>query len=259
MKNYKLFSFVFILSLILIGSSGIKSANAANCAFGDLFSSVTGQACGITTTTPNGCVSGNLFSTTTGQPCSGNTSINNSAVTQFNNLFKSNFQIGLKGNSDVSALQQFLKDQGYYFGKIDGSYGRITARAVSDFKGDNNLSVAVNTYTPPSTTPPVIYPTNPSSSNLTITTPSQLPNATVGSNYSTTLSIAGGVGGPYTWGNPSGVMPAGITYTYQSQSGQMTIYGVPTTAGTYTFNLLVATDSGSQTTTKQFTLTVDPQ
>ena len=223
-----------------------------------MFSSVTGQACGVTTT-PNGCAAGNLFSTITGQSCSGNASINNSAITQFSNLFKSNFQIGLRGNSDVSALQQFLKDQGYYFGKVDGSYGRITARAVSDFKSDKNLSVAVNTYTPSSITPPVIYPTNSSSSNLTITTPATLPNAKVGTNYNTTLSVTGGVGS-YTWGNSSGSLPAGITYTYQSQSGQVTIYGVPTVAGTYNFSMIVAQDSNtSNSATKQFSLTVNPQ
>jgi peptidoglycan hydrolase-like protein with peptidoglycan-binding domain len=38
-------------------------------------------------------------------------------------------------------LQQFLKDEGYYYGKIDGKYGRISARAVKDFQEDNDLVV----------------------------------------------------------------------------------------------------------------------
>ena len=64
------------------------------------------------------CTAGDLFSCVTGQPCNA-TQNNSSAVAQFNNLFKNNFAIGVKGN-DVKSLQQFLKDEGYYFGKIDG-------------------------------------------------------------------------------------------------------------------------------------------
>ncbi|MFZ1019881.1 MAG: peptidoglycan-binding domain-containing protein, partial [Minisyncoccia bacterium] len=148
MKKYKLFSFVFALALLFaLSGFGVKSASAANCASGDLFSSVTGQACSATTAT-TACAPGDLFSSLTGQACSGNTPTNNSAVAQFNSLFKSNFQVGLKGSSDVSALQQFLKDQGYYAGNVDGSYGRITARAVSDFEGDNNIGNMITTIPP---------------------------------------------------------------------------------------------------------------
>src|ERR1035437_5461682 len=102
MKKYTLFSFVFILSLILIGFSGVKSASAANCAPGDFFSSVTGQSCGNPTSVV-GCQAGFAFSPVTGQACNNiNTTTigmsagdNTAGVVQFNNLFKSNFQIGL--------------------------------------------------------------------------------------------------------------------------------------------------------------------
>src|ERR1035437_8318385 len=156
MKKYTLFSFIFILSLILLSSVSVKSASAANCALGELFSSVTGQSCGNSISVV-GCQTGYAFSPVTGQACSSATltgpSDNSSAGAQFNNLFKSKFKVGLRGNSDVSALQQFLKDQGYYFGKIDGSYGKISARAVSDFQSDNNEVTNPTTTAPDFSTP----------------------------------------------------------------------------------------------------------
>ena len=153
MKKYTLFSFVFILSLILLGF-GAKSAGAdvwlggPGCGTNNKYSTTTGQPCGSWLVV-NDCVTGDLFSKETGQACPNTiqpTQDNSSDVSQFNTLFKSNFKIGLKGSNDVKALQQFLKDQGYYFGKIDGSYGRITARAVKDFQDDNDLGTTV---TPP--------------------------------------------------------------------------------------------------------------
>lgn len=49
-----------------------------------------------------------------------------------------NLQIVSRG-SDVSILQKFLKAEGYFFGIVDGRYGRITARAVGDFQEDVGL------------------------------------------------------------------------------------------------------------------------
>jgi len=392
MKKYTLFSFAFILALILLGSFGVKSASAANCAAGDLFSSVTGKACEVKTTSTS-CPAGDLFSTVTGQPCSGTTttSDNSSDVTKFNSLFKSNFTIGLKGSNDVTALQQFLKDQGYYFGKVDGSYGRITARAVSDFKGDNDLGVTVTPPTPVQTclprpscldsnprcmiaepvggwchqnssSAPVIngvsgpqtlnvnqqgtwtvnasdtnsgnlsyavswgdqpnaYALNSSTSyanqqsatfthnyyqtgnyaptfvvtntttgktaqtslsvnvgnvvvptqTLTITTPSQLPSATVGQPYSATLNTSGiDPSNGYNWSVNNGAVAfpvpgLGSDSSYFTKNS-FHIMGTPvdvylagvlqTTPYTFTFNVTV--NSGSQTITKQFNLTVYP-
>src|SRR5207302_10219945 len=58
---------------------------------------------------------------------------------------------------------------------------------------------------------------------LTITTPS-LPNGTVNTAYSQTLSAAGGTGGN-TWTIASGALPTGLSLT------GATIAGTPTTAG----------------------------
>jgi len=143
MKKYILVSFFSFLLIILLGFN-VNSANAdvAGCVTGDNFSRTTGQACNATATV-TGCVAGYLFSPVTGQSCipisaSINAEDNSSNVVQFNNLFKSGFKVGLNSN-DVKPLQQFLKDEGYYFGKIDGKYGRITARAVKDFQDDSNI------------------------------------------------------------------------------------------------------------------------
>ncbi len=149
MKKHTLFSFIFILSFILLGFN-VKSVSAydeglGGCNLGYKYNTQTGQLC-PTTNAVVGCQTGYLFSPVTGQSCSGvNVSQDNSSdVAQFNNLFKSNFKIGVKSN-DVKLLQQFLKDKDYYFRKIDGKYGKITARAIKDFQDDNDINVT----TPP--------------------------------------------------------------------------------------------------------------
>jgi len=51
-----------------------------------------------------------------------------------------NLRFGSKG-SEVVKLQQALKNKGYYNSTIDGSFGRITERAVINFQKDNRLIV----------------------------------------------------------------------------------------------------------------------
>ena len=100
-------------------------------------------------------------------------------------------------------------------------------------------------------------PTSKPYPDLKILTPSKLPNATVGQPYSVALSAKGGTGlyGWYGWG--SNLFPQGLVGTINS-SGVTSIVGIPTTAGTYVFNLYAT--SGYQTATKNFTLTVvDPK
>ena len=76
-------------------------------------------------------------------------------------------------------------------------------------------------------------------SALAIATTS-LPPAAKGVLYSTQLQAAGGVP-PYKWSVASGVLPAGITV---DSSG--TLFGVPTSVGTFDFTLQVV-DSSTQT------------
>ena len=49
-------------------------------------------------------------------------------------------RFGSKG-SEVVKLQQALKNKGYYSSTVDGSFGRITERAVISFQKDNKLLV----------------------------------------------------------------------------------------------------------------------
>ncbi|MGD0501006.1 MAG: M36 family metallopeptidase, partial [Bryobacteraceae bacterium] len=78
---------------------------------------------------------------------------------------------------------------------------------------------------------------------------SVLPVGFVGAPYSQTLSATGG-SSPYTWSLASGPLPDGLTL-----SGEGTISGTPSKAGSYGFAVRVQ-DGDSAATTKAFTLTV---
>ena len=100
----------------------------------------------------------------------------------------------------------------------------------------------------------------PQTANLTITTSSPLPNGRVGYDYSADIDGSGDIG-PYSWGFSNfapGTLPPGLSGGGGLHNGlpQYGIAGVPTTAGIYTFTLLLG--SKNQSTGKQFTLTVDP-
>jgi len=79
-----------------------------------------------------------------------------------------------------------------------------------------------------------------------------LPNGTVGTEYSATLSASGGIP-PYTWSISSGSLPNGLTL--DSSTGILS--GTPTQTGTFTFTIQVK-DSNNNTSTKEFTLTINP-
>lgn len=235
--------FVFILAFILLGSSAsIVSAADIICPNGNTLAS----NCSVSPSAST--ISGGTISTSQDSSATD--------VAKFNSVFKSNFTLGLKHSTDVKTLQQFLKDQGYYAGKVDGSYGRITDRAVNDFKGDNNIGVQSSIISTPIQT-----------NNLTITTPSNLPNATVGQSYSVNLYTSGCSEACF-WdiNDKSAAFPIlglGITSSYGSSNhivgtpGKIYFNGVEaTTSQTFTFKVTVT--SGSQKVSKDFTLTVDP-
>ena len=83
---------------------------------------------------------------------------------------------------------------------------------------------------------------------LSIATTS-LTNGTAGQAYSAQLNATGGTS-PYTWSVSSGSLPPGLSL---SPAGVIT--GTPTTVGSSTFTVMVS-DASSQTTTRNFTLTV---
>lgn len=97
---------------------------------------------------PFGCTTISNFSITTGQSCKTNISLANTSVSAtqisslINNLLQKKLTIGSKG-SDVKALQQLLKNAGFLSGKIDGFYGQITAKALTEFQKTNSNIIAI--------------------------------------------------------------------------------------------------------------------
>jgi hypothetical protein len=79
--------------------------------------------------------------------------------------------------------------------------------------------------------------------------PPTLPDGTVGSPYSQTLTASGGTA-PYTWVVFSGSLPTGLSY---SSSGDIT--GTPTTPGVFNFNVQ-ATDSAGCKGSQAYSITV---
>lgn len=134
-------------------------------------------------------------------------------------------------------------DQCAYFpfislGTSGGTYTAMVKNLQSNASDSVTFTVNGSTTIPP----------------ISITTSSPLPNAKVGQAYSINLSATGGTGlyGWYGWGSSS--FPPGLTGTINN-SGITSITGTPTTGGTYTFNLTAT--SGTQSVSKQFTLTVN--
>ena len=87
-------------------------------------------------------------------------------------------------------------------------------------------------------------------SNLTITTTSPLPDATVGSPYASGLTVTGGVA-PYVWTVGTGSLPPGLALDPTNNA----IAGKPTANGNFAFTLQVADASGGSAA-RDFTLTV---
>jgi hypothetical protein len=88
---------------------------------------------------------------------------------------------------------------------------------------------------------------------MTITTAS-LPDGKVKTYYYQVLKVSGGKSA-YTWTVSSGALPPGLKLAV----GAGTIYGTPTTAGSYTFTVHVS-DKGTPTNTasRTFTIVINP-
>ena len=88
--------------------------------------------------------------------------------------------------------------------------------------------------------------------SLSITTPPTLPVVSPGSAYSVSLTANGGIQ-PYTWTNPSGTVPPGL-----SLSDDGVLSGTPGAVGSFTFTLQVADSyTPASTATQTFVLVVD--
>ena len=89
--------------------------------------------------------------------------------------------------------------------------------------------------------------------NISITT-STLPNGTVNSSYSATITTTGGCS-PATWVITSGTLPAGVTMTAASKPPALNLKGTPTKAASYPFTVKV-TGCGKGTSTHSYTVVV---
>ena len=86
---------------------------------------------------------------------------------------------------------------------------------------------------------------------ITITTASPLPQGTVGLPYNLTFAATGGTA-PYSWSlGETSSLPPGLTLTAAG-----VLSGIPTTAGSYTFDLEVRGSVSQQFSTKTFTLQI---
>jgi len=117
-----------------------------------------------------------------------------------------------------------------------------------------------------SITKSVTVTVSPPSSALTITTSSSLPNAKVGQAYYVTINTSGvDPSNGYNWSVDNRFPLIGFSFG-PSYGNSINITGTPAkvyVAGVeqtvpYTFTFNVSVNSGPQTSTKQFTLTVDP-
>ncbi len=87
------------------------------------------------------------------------------------------------------------------------------------------------------------------SAGLAISTAPTLPGGTVGAQYSITLDASGGTP-PYTWTNPAGLLPGGLSL---ETGGRLA--GIPNAAGSFSFTVAVS-DSAGHAATEQMSVTV---
>ncbi|MEO7922455.1 MAG: lamin tail domain-containing protein [Chitinophagaceae bacterium] len=125
-------------------------------------------------------------------------------------------------------------------------------RAANGCTDNNNNSTdfSVGAPAPRNTASPL----NPCTAGIAITTPSPLPAGIVGTAYSVTFTASGGTGVGYVFSQTAGTLPPGLTLTGALLSGTPT-----TTVGSpFSFTIQVV-DNGSNTATKVFSLTINPQ
>jgi len=149
----------------------------------------------------------------------------------------------------IYATQQNRANRSFSADHAYTSVGNYTVTAyVSDCRSGTNSQAHFNVHVEEIST----------TSNFTIITPSMLPNAKVGTNYSAFFGTSGNTNNDtefWTVVNSS-LPPEMFWYNQTSCNGACSLLGTFKSSGTYTFTLKVT--AGSQNATKQFTLTVDP-
>lgn len=134
---------------------------------------------------------------------------------------------------------------------LAASTGVISGTPTQAAKSSFTIGVKDSESTPETATASLTITINPVS--LTITT-SALPGGTIGTAYSQTLQVSGGVA-PYTWSVSAGSLPAGLSLA--ASTG--VISGSPATAATSTFTVEVKdSESTPQTAMASLSITVSP-
>jgi|GEM_PF-6867500 len=136
-----LFVFGFIFSVFAFNAGTAHADPLPGCNSEDGYSITTGRACNKYW--PDGCTSTSGYSSTTGEKCDSYWDFDDDDESSDYLIFTRDLTIGSTGE-DVSRLQEFLKERGYYFGKIDGKFGRNfrtskTRQAVIAFQRANGL------------------------------------------------------------------------------------------------------------------------
>ena len=142
---------------------------------------------------------------------------------------------------DTGAIAFSLRDNSYTNGE-QYVYTATLAAGLHSYYFDASHGAA------PVTLPASGTLSDPTVSNLTISTPTTLPNGIIGTAYSAALAANGGTT-PYTW-STSG-LPAGLSIN--SSTGA--ISGTPTTAGIYGLTA-IATDATGAAFSKVFTIVI---
>lgn len=154
---------------------------------------------------------------------------------------------GAAGTTYSAALQVSGGTSPYTFSLVTGSLpsglvlsatGAISGKPTGS--GTSDFTIQVSDSSSPAQTVQQAFSLTINPPNSVVITTSSLPNGTIGSAYSSSLSASGGTA-PYTWSILSGSLPNGLNLISMGS-----IQGTPTTAGTFNFTIQVA-DSSSTT------------
>ena len=158
--------------------------------------------------------------------------------------FAKDLYYGLKNSADVSSIQQFLTDEGYYGGPITGNFMSLTKQAVQKYQSSNGVSptgyIGAKTRAVingkingikkfvcsdvPSATGNIASGCVLPMPQLSITTDSNL-QGTTGSPFSANFTVSGGMGNYdiQTAGEVPGLAWVGTACAFPANSGTVTI------------------------------------
>ena len=230
MNKYLVALLVFNLSLILFGFNAVASAYVSGCTSAGPYNTITGKLCDANEVVT--CPTGDLFSSVTGQACT---------VWQASSVSFSDLRIGSRGES-VRTFQQTLAGAGFSPGVIDGIYGPMTSVAAISYYKKYPISSIFPEPVPKALT---ITTTSPlPNARVGVQYKAYLYASSGFSLYywSTVFGTALPPGLAFTASED-----CGTTSTLPNVSNCILILGTPTTSGNYFPNISVSAGSQSAT------------